>query len=51
MGEDTDKEALKQDIGAPFREICGVKLDIIEFVAPGAIPKERKVILDQRKWE
>jgi len=50
VSEGTDKKTLEQDIKASFNEICNVKLDAIELVALGTISKERKVILDQRKW-
>ncbi len=49
--EGADKEALSQGIEKSFSEICTVKLDKVEYVSPGTIPAEAKIILDQRKWE
>lgn len=46
-----NKEAISQGVEKSFPEICTVKLDKVEFMAPGTIPAEAKIILDQRKWE
>jgi phenylacetate-CoA ligase len=34
-----------------FPQVCRVRLDLIECVPPGTIPKERQTIVDERKWE
>jgi phenylacetate-CoA ligase len=33
-----------------FKEICTVKIDLIEYVPAGTIKPEEKLIVDQRKW-
>jgi len=33
-----------------FREICTVKIDVIEYVETGVITPAEKMILDQRQW-
>lgn len=33
-----------------FKEICTVKINDIEYVNPGAIKVDQKLILDQRQW-
>lgn len=49
--EGADKEAIAQGIEKSFPEICTVKLDKVDFITPGTIPADAKIILDQRKWE
>ena len=49
--EVVDKEKLLEPVQDAIREVCKLKMDKIDFVLSGTIPKERKVILDERTWE
>jgi phenylacetate-CoA ligase len=33
-----------------FKDICTVKIDAVQYVEPGTITAEQKLILDQRQW-
>lgn len=46
-----DKNKLCDAMNSRFQDTCRLKIDKIEFVAGGTIPKERKTIEDQRTWE
>jgi len=46
-----DKEKLSVDINNKFQDICRIKIDKIEFVAPGTINDKQQGIVDERKWE
>ena len=46
-----DTERLAVDINQKFQDICRIKIDKIEFVAPGVIADKQQGIVDQRKWE
>jgi hypothetical protein len=50
-GEAVDKDKLTNDLAGTFQNICRVRADNIQFVVKGSIPKERKIILDERRWE
>ncbi|HEX7415788.1 MAG TPA: hypothetical protein VF305_01235, partial [Smithellaceae bacterium] len=52
-------EKLLPEIGSPaweegfktiFREICTVKIDQLEYLSPGVIKPDEKLIVDQRQW-
>jgi phenylacetate-CoA ligase len=52
-------EKLLPEIGSPaweegfktiFREICTVKIDQLEYLSPGVIKSQEKLIVDQRQW-
>ena len=45
------EENISQEIYNGFAEICRVRLDNVEFVSPGAIPADAKIIVDQRAWK
>jgi phenylacetate-CoA ligase len=45
------KEKLMLDINQKFQDICRIKIDKIEFVAPGSIGEKQQGITDERKWE
>jgi phenylacetate-CoA ligase len=47
----SDKVGLEAEINRRFQDICRLKLDSVEFVAPGIIPETHKSIEDTRKWE
>jgi len=46
-----DKARLSADINNKFHDICRIKIDNIEFVAPGMIPNKEQGLKDERKWE
>ncbi len=46
-----DKEKLSLEINNKFQDICRIKIDRIEFVAPGTLSDKEKGIKDERKWE
>jgi len=46
-----DKERLIESLQSNVREICKLRIDSVDFVPCGTIPKERKIISDERKWE
>lgn len=49
--EAVDKSRLADELCRKFQDVCRVKPDDVEFVSRGAIPEERKTIVDQRTWE
>ena len=49
--ESADEEKLSESLQNAIKDICRLKVDKIDFVPSGTIPKERKVILDERTWE
>jgi len=49
--EDTDRDALVSDLGDRVQKVCRVRVDQVEFVAPGSIPDDGPRMLDERKWE
>lgn len=51
VAEGAEVEAICRGIEKSFPEVCTVRLDKVECVAPGTIPADAKVISDQRKWE
>jgi phenylacetate-CoA ligase len=46
-----DKSRLSLDINSKFQDICRIKIDRIEYVAPGTIGEKGQGIKDERKWE
>ena len=46
-----DKSRLGVDINNKFQDICRIKIDRIDFVAPGTIADKQQGITDERKWE
>lgn len=48
--ETSDKQKLIDDLAKAFQDVCRVRADKIQFVARGTIPRERKIILDERTW-
>jgi phenylacetate-CoA ligase len=52
LKEDVDEPGrLTDDINKKFQDMCRLKIDKIEFVAPGAIPADHKTMSDQRTWD
>jgi len=47
----TDQNKLALDINNKFQDICRIKIDKIDFVAPGTISEKQPGIVDERKWE
>ncbi len=46
-----DKTKLNDVLNRRFQDTCRIKIDKIDFVAPGSIPDERQCIVDERSWE
>jgi phenylacetate-coenzyme A ligase PaaK-like adenylate-forming protein len=46
-----DRLALQAQLEKIFQEICTVKLDVVEFLEPGALKDDAKVIIDERVWQ
>ncbi len=46
-----DRNRLAVDINNKFQDICRIKIDKIEFIAPGSIADKEQGIKDERKWE
>ena len=46
-----DRLALQAQFEKIFQEICTVKLDTVEFLEPGALKDDSKVIIDERVWQ
>jgi len=49
--ETVDRSKLSNDLAKIFQGICRVRADHIQFAIKGTIPKERKIILDERRWK
>jgi len=49
--EAADRKKLGDSLAKTFPEVCRLKVDKINFVDKGTIPKERKIIRDIRTWE
>jgi phenylacetate-CoA ligase len=46
-----NKNQLSTDINQKFQDVCRLKPDNLEFVAPGVIPDPHKTLEDIRKWD
>jgi phenylacetate-CoA ligase len=46
-----DTAKLAEDLNQKFQDICRIKIDRIDFVAPGAISEKEQGLKDERKWE
>ncbi len=46
-----DKEYLAEEINRKFQDACRMRLDNVEFVAPGSIGENQPKLVDSRKWE
>lgn len=46
-----DSAAWEEKFKKIFKEICTVKIDAVQYVKPGTINAEQKLILDQRQWQ
>jgi phenylacetate-CoA ligase len=51
LTDESIKDQLSGRLSERFPQVCRVRLDRIERVARGTIPKERQTIVDERKWE
>jgi len=49
--DNANKDNLRTAIGDGIQDICRLKVDKIEFVTAGAIPADRKTLVDERVWE
>jgi phenylacetate-CoA ligase len=43
-------DPFKKEFGSYFRDICTVRIDRIEFIAPGSLKEGDRQIIDQRCW-
>ncbi|MGV8074681.1 MAG: phenylacetate--CoA ligase family protein [Syntrophobacteraceae bacterium] len=50
-GADMDKSAFKADFEKAFQAICTVKVDNVEFLAPGSLNDGGKLFVDERTWK
>jgi len=46
-----NREILKTNFEKVFQEICTVKADTVEFLEPGSLNEEAKLIVDERNWK
>jgi hypothetical protein len=42
---------LGEDINRLFQNVCRLKIDHFESIPAGSLPAERKIILDERRWD
>jgi len=49
--EHLDKKEVREAIQRTFQDLCRLKVDEIEFFRKGVLVVEKKVLLDERKWE
>ncbi len=49
--ETIDQDKLSTEFQTSFQSACGFRIDKINFVSPGTIPKEHKTIVDERSWQ
>jgi hypothetical protein len=49
-GASEDREGLKERFGKTFQEICTVRIDAVEFAAPGSMPADARPLVDEREW-
>jgi phenylacetate-CoA ligase len=46
-----DMSKLGEDINRLFQNVCRLKIDHFESIPAGSLPAERKIILDERRWD
>lgn len=51
VDEGADKAALERGFGQAIQQVCRVRPDDIEFVPPGTIAEDARVMVDERTWE
>lgn len=49
-GSDIDASGLKARFEKAFQEVCTVRIDAVEFVEPGTLPPDAKLLVDGRTW-
>lgn len=49
--KEANLETTCKEVEKKFSEVCTVRLDKVQCVAPGTIPADAKILLDLRKWE
>ncbi|MBL7164904.1 MAG: AMP-binding protein [Dehalococcoidales bacterium] len=49
--EDVGRDALTAELNERVQNVCRVRVDRVEFVAPGSIPEDQPRLVDQRKWD
>lgn len=50
-GEGIDTAALSSRFEKIFQEICTVRIDRVDFVSPGSLPDDAKLLVDEREWK
>jgi phenylacetate-CoA ligase len=50
-GTEKDKKDLSTRFEKVYQEVCTVKIDLLELVAPGTIKDASRLILDEREWK
>ncbi|HVO67086.1 MAG TPA: AMP-binding protein [Syntrophales bacterium] len=46
-----DTKSLEEDLKRFFKEICTVRIDRLEFLKPGSLKDDDRLIVDQREWK
>jgi len=46
-----DLHELKSRFEKDFQEVCTVKVDHVEFMEPGSIPDDARLLVDERTWK
>ncbi|MEE8473360.1 MAG: hypothetical protein V3S82_09355, partial [Dehalococcoidia bacterium] len=46
-----DRDRLAQSLRDTIKGVCSVAVDRVEFAEPGAIPEDRKTLVDERPWD
>ena len=49
--ESIDRDKFCTELQASFQDACRLRIDTINFVPPGTIPEEHKIIVDERSWQ
>ncbi|HQI82355.1 MAG TPA: AMP-binding protein, partial [Deltaproteobacteria bacterium] len=49
-GFNADATGLKERFGKAFQEVCTVRVDAVEFVTPGTMAPDAKMLVDERQW-
>jgi phenylacetate-CoA ligase len=49
--EEIDRDALVTELNERVQGVCRVRVDRVEFVAPGSIPEDQSRVVDWRKWD
>jgi phenylacetate-CoA ligase len=50
-GTEIDRATLQTQFEKLFQEVCTVKIDTVEFLEPGSLKDDAKLIIDDRAWK